>query len=112
MTKKPRARYSIYLNYEKNEVLKKIMREKKEDNISSLIGSALVELDEYRMADKKKGVVGRPRKDEEEAQHDLYEPDYTDDLPKTITHYGRKIGAQEYEDIQEKSRQHNEQHKI
>lgn len=110
MIKKPRARYSIYLNYEKDEVLKKLMKEKKEDNISSLIGNALVELDEYRMADKKKGV-GRPPKNEEDIQNELYEPDYSDDLPKTINHYGKLIGKQEMADIEERTRMHNSMHK-
>ncbi len=77
-------------------VLGDLMREDTQNNRSAYIGFLIGQ--EKTRRNKK---VGRPRKDGEDTEDD-FEPDYTDDLPKNIPHFNRRIGAREYADIQER----------
>lgn len=104
-------RITIYLNEIQSAGLKKMMSDDMgSDNTSAFMVRLLSEEAKRREESKNKRGRGRPQKDEE-APDELYEPDYSDDLPKTINYYGRLIGKQEMEDIEEKTRMHNAQHR-
>lgn len=80
--------------------LDEIMREDMQLSRSAYI--ARLVSDEKRRRDEAKAPkrgVGRPRKDENDSEDD--EPDYTNDMPKNILHFGRMIGPRELNDIAE-----------
>jgi hypothetical protein len=101
------ARYQIALNEPQNEILKKMMDEDLQTDVSAYFGMILANEWKQREAEKAKRPVGRPRKEdeeneEEEEEFDL-EKEFADDLPKNINWYGVKIGERQlkyYEDLQ------------
>lgn len=104
-------RITVYLNDIQVAGLDKMMTEDMgSDNKSAFMVKLLAEESKRREEAKQKRGRGRPQKDEE-APDELYEPDYSDDLPKTINHYGKLIGKQEMADIEERTRMHNSMHK-
>lgn len=103
-------RITVYLNDKQTKILKELTDEDVEENMSYFMARLLVDEKKRRDAEKQKRGRGRPQKDEE-APDELYEPDYSDDLPKTINHYGKLIGKQEMADIEERTRMHNNMHK-
>lgn len=102
-----KKRVVLYLNKAQSDILEKNIAKAHWDTGSAYIGYLLAK--EEGLIDGKR-PAGRPRK-EDEAPEDLYEPDYSDDLPKTINHYGKLIGKQEMADIEERTRMHNNMHK-
>jgi hypothetical protein len=105
-----RRRITLSLNERQYNDLKKLMEEANQTNYTTY-GVYLIMQEVQRIEEiKSKRGRGRPQKNDE-APDELYEPDYSDDLPKTINHYGKLIGKQEMADIEERTRMHNNMHK-
>lgn len=96
------ARYQVSINELQKKMLEEMMLEDAQTDVSNFLGFCLVNEYKKRQEEKNRRPVGRPRKDEE--QEDIQfdaEPDWSDDLPKNITHYGQKIGAKQMAYIEE-----------
>jgi len=105
-----KERITVYLNKVQSEGLKEMMNEDMgNDNVSAFFVHLLSEEKKRREELKSKRNPGRPKK-EAEVYEEYTEPDYSDDLPKNILHYGNMIGKREMADIEERTRFHNSQH--
>ncbi len=98
-------KFLVTLNDEQDNALEKLMSEDLATNrtayLAMLIGAEAKRREEVR----NKRPVGRPRKEDARASEDEYEsePDYSQDKPKNILHFGRMIGKREFDDIQRNS---------
>lgn len=103
-------RVTVYFNDIQFQVFKELMEEDLMDNQSIFIVRLIAEEKKRRDEIKNKRGRGRPQKEAEEEAPEYEEPDYSDDVPKTIMHYGRMIGKREMADIEARTREHNQQH--
>lgn len=103
-----KKRVVLYLNKAQSDILEKNIAKAHWDTGSAYIGYLLAK-EEGLIEDNRKRPAGRPRK-EEETLEEYTEPDYSDDLPKTINHYGNMIGKREMADIDARTRAHNSAH--
>ncbi len=100
------ARYQVALNDPQNKMLEEMMKEDAQTEISGFFGVILVNEYKRRQEVKNKRPQGRPRKEDDDNANDVFvdEPlDWSDDLPKTINWYGKKIGPKEsahYDNLQ------------
>lgn len=91
------ARYQVALNEPQNNILKEMMQEDAQTEISSFFGIVLVNEYKRRQEYKNKKPVGRPRKDDDEAEEITPDDDayWINDLPKDKTFYNKSVGAKE-----------------
>ncbi len=93
----------ISLSEEQDKALDELMSEDIATNRSAYIASLIGDEMKRRKVENEKRGVGRPRDSERDGPvipaEDM--PDYSDDQPKNIPHFGRMIGKREYQDIEE-----------
>ncbi len=88
----------ISLSEEQVKALEELMVEDVASNTSAYIASLIGAEAKRRKAEREKHLIGRKREESEEPAEDM--EDYSDDLPKSIPHFGRMIGKREYQDIE------------
>ncbi len=91
----------ITLQDDHMHALESLMAEDMAHSKSAYFGTLIASEVKRRKADKEKRGPGRPAggvSTPVEPAEDM--PDYSDDQPKNIPHFGRMIGQQEYKDIE------------
>ncbi len=91
----------LTLSTEQEKALSELMTEDLATNRSAFIAALIGSEAKHRKVEREKRLPGRPRADEYgpvEPAEDM--PDYSDDQPKNIPHFGRMIGRREYQDIE------------
>ncbi len=92
----------LTLTDEQSKALEQLMAEDVASNRSAFIAALIGSEAKHRKLEREKRSAGRPRSEDMDAPapaEDMH--DYTHDQPKNIPHFGRMIGRQEYQDIEE-----------
>lgn len=90
-------RITISLTPEQVATLDSMMKDDLQTNRSTYV----VYLMSQELKNRTKGKPGRPKKEQDDADEEEAEPDYTNDLPKNVSYFGEMIGPREAADKEE-----------
>ncbi len=90
-------RITISLSDKQNDILRKLMTDDNQTNLSSYFVYLMTQEVKKRTEALNKPKAGRPKKEED----DIDPFDYSDDLPKNIPYFGETIGPREYAEKEE-----------